>query len=76
MTAPLCTTPSARMMAALSTIYGDWLKAEGLPNMSADELMCENVSDAQYLWLGHFCAAWDAVCAIEQLEFQAARQAA
>lgn len=73
MSATLCTTPSARMMAALSEIYGDWLKAEGLPNMSADELMVEEVTPAQFKWLRHFVDAWDAVCEIEQLEYRAAK---
>jgi hypothetical protein len=38
--------------------YGDWLSLNGLPQMSADELLHEDITDEQRKWLTVFCEAW------------------
>lgn len=42
----------------LSVIYKHWCKAQGLPAMSADELLFENVTDDQAAWLERFMDIW------------------
>lgn len=45
----------------LTELYERFLKSEGLPSMSADELAVEEavVSDEQRKWLCRFCNIWD-----------------
>ncbi len=39
--------------------YARWVEAQGLPHMSADELICEGVTQDQRLWLSSFIARWE-----------------
>ncbi|MER9496331.1 hypothetical protein NKI86_31720 [Mesorhizobium sp. M0320] len=44
----------------LCDLYGRWLSSQGLPAMSADELLFEPyVSKPQAKWLGRFCRVWN-----------------
>lgn len=48
-------------LAALSAIYGAYLKAEGLPEADALELLHEDLSDDQRAWVSAFLIKWEAV---------------
>ncbi len=50
-------------MAPLCKEYQEWSAAQGLPAMSADELIFEEISDAQRVWLTDFIIRWDAAAA-------------
>lgn len=41
--------------------YAAWVEGEGLPNMSADELIHEDLTIAQRIWLSDFIQRWDVV---------------
>lgn len=40
-------------------LYQAFLDANKLPQMSADELICEDITDAQRVWLSRFYNAWE-----------------
>lgn len=44
----------------LCDLYGRWLDSQGLPAISADELLLEPyVNELQAKWLGRFYRVWD-----------------
>lgn len=49
------------MLEQLIEIYDIWIKQQGLPAMSADELAWEDcVNEEQRKWLRNFCEQWEA----------------
>lgn len=57
----LTAIPATLATEVLSAIYVHWCAAQGLPDMSADELLFESLSDAQSDWLEDYMAVWEAV---------------
>lgn len=45
----------------LSAEYQDWCDQQGLPVMSADELLREKITAAQREWVIDFIKRWDAM---------------
>lgn len=39
--------------------YDAWCAEQKLPHISADELICEDVTDAQRAWLRDFISRWE-----------------
>ncbi len=49
------------MLEQLIETYNTWIETQGLPAMSADELVCEEYVNAeQRKWLLAFCKEWEA----------------
>ncbi len=46
-------------MDELIALYKWYLKSEGLPEMSADELLMEDVTPEQAKWLTAFITLWE-----------------
>jgi hypothetical protein len=45
---------------AMSDMYAAWCDDQGLRPMSADELICEDLTDYQRSWVSQFILAWEA----------------
>lgn len=39
--------------------YADWVKEQGLPHWSADELLAEDITPDQRNWLNAFMIRWE-----------------
>ena len=46
-------------MDELSALYMWYLKSQGLPEMSADELLMEDITTEQAKWLTAFITLWE-----------------
>lgn len=51
-------------MDELIALYEGYLKSQGLPEMSADELLMEDITTEQAKWLTAFITLWELQIAI------------
>jgi len=64
MSAPLVHQPAVVSAAGLCEELHAYCVVHGLPQMSADDLLLEDLRTAQRLWLEDFVARWDALHAV------------
>ena len=56
--------PLSPTLGQLTAEYQAYCDANELPHMSADELICETLTDAQRAWVSQFINRWEAAAKV------------